>query len=245
MAERRPSSSLADGSRRAGQSGRRPYNRPASRLADWPVIIRAGHPHEHAGLMARRCAGYALGAANVNGERVGNPHQLRQNNAGRPRTVIRGCVNTRRLTMSPARRHTRAMRWTLACSHYPWGAPSFYQGSFMVIPADGRFPTRTGTRRRMLPYGSSRVLRQVMTILCDSLPRLPRGTCAHCTGGSGGSTVFCSTRRHSGRIGRGHCWPFSDWSGRCVGAVLRYRPRFGHWSRCACPNSTAVRSAST
>jgi hypothetical protein len=73
----RPSPSLADGGHRAGQSGRRPYNRPASRLAVWPVIIRAGRPHEHATILARRCAGDALGAAKVNSERAGNPHQLR------------------------------------------------------------------------------------------------------------------------------------------------------------------------
>jgi hypothetical protein len=73
----RPSPSLADRSHRAEQSGRRPYNRPASRRARWSVIIRARRPHEHAALMARRSAGYALGAAKVNGKLAGNPHQLR------------------------------------------------------------------------------------------------------------------------------------------------------------------------
>jgi hypothetical protein len=62
---------------RAGQSGRRPYNRPASQPAYWSLIIRAGRPHEHATILARRCAGDALGATKVNGKRTGNPHQLR------------------------------------------------------------------------------------------------------------------------------------------------------------------------
>jgi hypothetical protein len=41
MAELRPPPPLADSSDRAEQSGRRPYNRPTSRLARWPVIIQA------------------------------------------------------------------------------------------------------------------------------------------------------------------------------------------------------------
>ena len=60
MAERRPSPSLADGSHLNWHSASRSHNRPASQPARWPVIIRSRRPHEHATVLARRCARDAL-----------------------------------------------------------------------------------------------------------------------------------------------------------------------------------------
>jgi hypothetical protein len=62
----RPSPSLADSSDWAEQSGRRAYNRPASRLADWSAIIRTFRPHEYPALLAQRRTRNSLFAAKVN-----------------------------------------------------------------------------------------------------------------------------------------------------------------------------------
>jgi hypothetical protein len=67
LAGLRRSPALANGRHRAGQSGRRPDDRPASRLAAWPVITRAGRAHGHSTFIARHCAGCTSETAKENG----------------------------------------------------------------------------------------------------------------------------------------------------------------------------------